>query len=434
MVRFANSLKDKNEALKMWSQCFTDSTSYVNYYFSKRYKNSNFLLNERDEKILGGLHLNPYTFNFYGNCEKSFYLVGVGVYPEHRGQGVFGELMNEVFKISKKRGVREIFLHPINSEIYKGFDFAFTHYINEYRADLDKLFFDMELDVINKFGYESGAEIVEVTADSLKPIEEELLEFINEMSLNYSSSLIKNSRDLKKQLDELNFENGHFYMLKIEDEIVGTFSYTPEGKNLIIRDLQFENLEYLYDIFKFLRRFADYYEKAIFRTPLNLGLELFMKNSEKVEKVEIPFMMTKIIDKERVLNEFFQNLELDDCDEFEIDIQIEDENAYENFKWKNNFGRLKKFPLVRSREEREKDREEDRLRFEIEISDTEDDEFDEDIELIETDWCTLTKIVYGSLDVETARKMELLDIEEESEIYQKLKNLKIKRGFILEYV
>ncbi|MGL5965356.1 MAG: GNAT family N-acetyltransferase, partial [Fusobacteriaceae bacterium] len=139
MVRLATTKRDKKSAYELWSQCFTDSISYIDYYFSNRFKMENYLVLERDGNIMGGMHSNPYSINFCGHTKKTYYLVAVGTYPEYRGMGVLKELMEDFFKRCEAEKIREIFLLPINPEIYAPYGFAYTHYLESYEVSLDKV-------------------------------------------------------------------------------------------------------------------------------------------------------------------------------------------------------------------------------------------------------------------------------------------------------
>lgn len=86
-IRFARE-EDKKVVKELWSYSFQDSQSYMDYYFSNRYEASNNIILEDNETIVASLLINPYTLILNGEEKKVRYIVGVSVFPEHRGKGI----------------------------------------------------------------------------------------------------------------------------------------------------------------------------------------------------------------------------------------------------------------------------------------------------------------------------------------------------------
>lgn len=87
-IRFARE-EDKKVVKELWSYSFQDSQSYVDYYFSNRYEPCNNIVLEDNQTVVASLLINPYTLVLNGEEKKVRYIVGVSVFPEHRGERVF---------------------------------------------------------------------------------------------------------------------------------------------------------------------------------------------------------------------------------------------------------------------------------------------------------------------------------------------------------
>ncbi|MGL4402274.1 MAG: GNAT family N-acetyltransferase [Fusobacteriaceae bacterium] len=316
MVRIAAYERDKESAYKLWSQCFTDSSSYIEYYFSQRFKMENYLLVERNGDIKGGMHCNPYSMNFYGEIKKSYYLVAIGTYPEYRGEGILRELLQNFFERCRQEGVREIFLAPINPEIYFRYGFSYTHTLQRYEIALEK--------IVGK-NYEN------LKIHELKKENTHVLNYINTENSKFISSLIKSQEEFSTYVEELNFEGGHIYWIEnSKGEIEGTFSYIPQDGDIYIRDFYFKSSETFSKILYFISSFKGYYKDLKIDTFKGQELETYFSNRKELEIKTIPFIMTKIIDMESALRVFFEKSEID-----EINLKIWDncEKRIDYYRW-----------------------------------------------------------------------------------------------------
>ncbi|MGL5577807.1 MAG: GNAT family N-acetyltransferase, partial [Fusobacteriaceae bacterium] len=362
MVRVATYERDRESAYKLWSQCFTDSSSYIDYYFSRKFKMENYILVERDKNIMGGMHCNPYSMSFYGEIKKSYYLVAIGTYPEYRGEGILKELMESFFERCREEGVREVFLAPINPEIYSRYGFSYTHYLQRYEITLEK--------VIGK--NHENLKIHEVKNEN-----SEVLNYINRENRNFTSSLIKSQEEFSSYIEELNFEGGHIYWIENSSgEIEGTFSYIPQESSIYMRDLFFKNSDIFNKILYFISSFRGYYENLKIETFKGQDLETYFSNRKELEIKTIPFIMTKIIDLDSALRVFFEKGEID-----EINLKIWDsyEKRTDYYRW--NQGR---------------------------ISSGYEGECD-----LEIDRDSLTSLLYGSVRIETLKKQNKIKIKSE---------------------
>lgn len=117
MIRFA----DKSTASlvrSMWKTCFGDSESYLDLYFSRKYRNENTLIYFIENKPVASLQMLPYKMRFYGKIIPIYYLAGLCTLPEYRSQGYMGALINEAYKVMFERNIPISILVPAEDSLY----------------------------------------------------------------------------------------------------------------------------------------------------------------------------------------------------------------------------------------------------------------------------------------------------------------------------
>ena len=64
----------------------SDSQGFVDYYYTEKVKDNQMYVMEEDDKIVGMLHLNPYTLKVNGLEKETNYIVAVATKEEYRKQ------------------------------------------------------------------------------------------------------------------------------------------------------------------------------------------------------------------------------------------------------------------------------------------------------------------------------------------------------------
>lgn len=117
MIRFAD--KDTAPLVRsMWKTCFGDSESYMDLYFSSKYKNENTLIYFLENKPVASLQMLPYKMSFYREIIPISYLAGLCTLPEYRGRGYMGALINEAYKVMFDRNIDISILVPAEDSLY----------------------------------------------------------------------------------------------------------------------------------------------------------------------------------------------------------------------------------------------------------------------------------------------------------------------------
>ncbi len=115
--------KDIEALRNLWDEAFDDPEEYAEYYFGNICQKNKILSAYVNDKLVGMIHLNPYSVNFQGTEKKSYYIVGVAVSMEMREKGIMKSMMNKALSDLDEEGVEFVFLMPALEDYYNNLGF-----------------------------------------------------------------------------------------------------------------------------------------------------------------------------------------------------------------------------------------------------------------------------------------------------------------------
>ena len=101
----------------------TDSDGFVDYYYTEKVKDNQMYVMEDDDKIVGMLHLNPYTLKVNGLDKETNYIVAVATKEEYRKRGIMRNLLTKALHDMYEEHQTFTFLMPAAESIYLPYDF-----------------------------------------------------------------------------------------------------------------------------------------------------------------------------------------------------------------------------------------------------------------------------------------------------------------------
>ncbi len=111
-------MTDKTEKMKkLWVLCFGDPYEVAEEFFSLRGVET--LTEEREGKTAGMASLVPVSDSLGG---RGYYVYGVCVSPEYRGEGIFKRLMSRCEERAREDGLDYLCLIPVNSGIAAAYE------------------------------------------------------------------------------------------------------------------------------------------------------------------------------------------------------------------------------------------------------------------------------------------------------------------------
>ncbi len=138
IISFASD-NDTPDVRHIWKECFGDTDSYMNAFFSSAYKPEQTLVAKIDGTTVGALQLFPHTIFKDGKTYNSIYIGGVSVLPEYRMQGISKKLMTAAEDHMQKNKIEISFLVPFSFAFYEKMGYKCISYLSEYSGKISAL-------------------------------------------------------------------------------------------------------------------------------------------------------------------------------------------------------------------------------------------------------------------------------------------------------
>ena len=100
---------------ELWQVCFPEVEDFTNFFFDMMFPNAEVFSAVEDGELCGAVYVFDYAFS---SGMKAKYLYGVGTFPEYRGQGIAGKIINAIIEDAKSRGSDLCMLVPQKPSLY----------------------------------------------------------------------------------------------------------------------------------------------------------------------------------------------------------------------------------------------------------------------------------------------------------------------------
>ncbi len=137
-ISFAGE-KDTEAVRFLWEECFGDTPSYIDAYFSAVYKPSCTLVARDGDKVVGALQMLPRPLSVNGIVQKSAYIGGVSVLPSHRLRGIASALMRAAEAHLEENGYSLAFLVPFRFSFYEKLGYSCMSFLSEFSGEISAL-------------------------------------------------------------------------------------------------------------------------------------------------------------------------------------------------------------------------------------------------------------------------------------------------------
>lgn len=300
----------KNKLKMLWKDLFNDESDYISWYFDNIYKEEDTKMFLENKEIYGMLFENRYHLSVDNQRFVGRYLVGIGVAPEKRGEGVMKELLLKSLKEAYEFGEEFIYLTPIDKKIYERFGFAYISSLSKYELSFSALCDFKKEYKIEKIQDENYNQNILI----------KLSEFYREVSEEYYAKVAREKEDYKKILSEVFCEDGIVYIsYDITGKINGYMSLT-KSENIYVKELLFKDKDSLEGLLSILYGYKDYYKKIEIVLPENTYLEDYLDSENLVKKTIKNKVQVRVLHVEKVLKRLSKNLKENE----EIKIYVQD--------------------------------------------------------------------------------------------------------------
>lgn len=259
---------DLSEIKIIWEDIFKDPECFTGFYFSELCNDNKILVAIEQEKIIGMVHLNPYTVIYNGIEENVYYIVGVCVKEEYRFKGIMKEMMHRAMDYMRILGMKFTFLMPKDEAYYRGLGFE-----NIY-TNLDIKYIRLEKnDVSSRI---RTNDISEYSDEELSVLSDSINKLLAGKYLFYSK---RDNKYLKNLINEHKCQHGSVMEVFYENNFIGYFSYDIYADE----DERFNNM--------FVERFV--INREYIMDVLNAIKEIGIEKKCRTISVTVPYFATE---------------------------------------------------------------------------------------------------------------------------------------------
>lgn len=120
MVSFRTAdIKDIPALHKLWKQCFGDSDSFCNWFFTERFQPGFSTVAEESGQVLSAIHGWPFTLRIRNKTIPSIMMCGVSTHPSARGRGLMRGCLSLFTENARQKGFLALFQKPVDFEMYR---------------------------------------------------------------------------------------------------------------------------------------------------------------------------------------------------------------------------------------------------------------------------------------------------------------------------
>lgn len=308
-IRFAKECEKEN-IRNIWDYCFNDGPKFTNFYFNNKYNNKNTIVVDEDGEIVSSLQLNQYQINLNNKLYDTSYVVGVSTLPQVRGKGYMKNIMEYTLKELYEKNQLVSILMPIDYRLYRKYGYEHCYDQIEYELDINSL-----------KSFKLNGDMKKANLDDIDTLIEIYNFFLSDLNGN-----IKRDKEYYNDLfKEIGSEDGYIYIHK-NNGYEGYIIYFINDGNMFIRELFYKNINSLKSMLKFVYNHNTQCKNVTITSPINDKIRLLLDNPRNITIKVKPFMMGRVINLEKYLNNLDIKSDLKDT----IFIAVKDEFIKEN--------------------------------------------------------------------------------------------------------
>jgi len=279
-IRMASS-DELGELKNIWSYCFEDSKSYVDFYFDKKCNPNRTVVLEKNESIISSIHLNQHKIKLNDKIFDTSYVVGVSTLPEARGLGKMGQLMQYSLNTMRDLGQSVSLLMPIDYRLYTKFGYVNTYNIKK-----------VELDIFNLRNFKLTDEFVKADKSMVQDIKKVYDTYCEELN-GYA---LRSENYYEDFIEEMKVELGHIYVAYRDDMPVAYIAYSIDSGVFTVREVYYIDKRAYESVLKFIFNHNTQTKKVVLFLSETDPIIDMLENPKDIVCELRGFMMTRIID------------------------------------------------------------------------------------------------------------------------------------------
>lgn len=301
-VKYAEAI-DKTKIEELWRYSFNDTEDFIHYYFDNRYKAENTIV-YKDEKVKAALQMNPYKLGINGETEPVSYIIGISVFPEHRGKGLTTELLKSSLTEEYNKGHSVSLLMPINTPLYTRYGYQNCINLYSYNISLSDIEFKKTDHTVRRLSDTSSEDFIALT------------KIYDDKSQEWDIYLRKDEGYFIELYKETKSESGEIFIVYNEkSEPKGYMVFYPKFEPMetgFVREMIALDKDALNCLFNTVKSHFTQIKKIVVYQPAVNPISAYFDYNNKIDIQIKPFMMARIVNVKKVIEKIFSSV--DTCD------------------------------------------------------------------------------------------------------------------------
>lgn len=314
------SIAEKQDIEKLWSYCFEPKGDpFFEFYFAECYERENTLIGKEivdgKEETLAMVHLRPYDISVRGKTMEMAYIVGVATDPTARRSGVGREILIASLEELRRKGHSLNILMPSLAGFYQpyGWDLYCHQWLRRLPLEELRKLADRTLDY-RLVDMDNEEKLAKSLIDLAKIYES--------YTKNTSGYAVRDEKHWRRLLKSISLEGLNIVIAYAENKPVGYMFYKLGEEEIMVPEIAYATRQGQKAMLGYLYNHRSQGSSIRWNEGLQDTSYVFYPNGKEGNEV-FPFMMSRVVDVKKALEEVPKVLNKD----FSIKIKIEDSLA-----------------------------------------------------------------------------------------------------------
>lgn len=206
-------------------------------------------------------------------------------------------------------------LMPIDHRLYRRYGFETCYDMQE-----------VKLDIIDLKKFKLDGSFRKAGQDSLG----DLVDIYSSAMARYNGAAIRDSKYFSEFIEEMDLEGGHIYICYRDGQPTAYLAYSMDGEDFFVREVYYNDMKAYQSVLKFIFNHNTQCKSVTINTAVDDRLMDILDNPKDASFELKPFMMARIVDLEKFVEDLDLRLGYENCQAISANIEISDPAIKEN--------------------------------------------------------------------------------------------------------
>lgn len=283
------TVQDLQQVQALWKQCFDDTPSFVQWYFSRYYRAEHTLGIFDDAALLASAQIIPYTIGVRDSRLDCAYIVGVDTAPQARHKGYAKKLLLACLEEQRRRKQPISLLMPFEGQFYYRYGWSFCYFHQRLLLQPQELrCAAREWGTIKQIDlFEAQGQLADIYARFAAP---------------YHGAVIRTKQQWRLLLEDAALENTQCFLLEKDGAAQGYCLWTPLKGKIFIREMAWIQEQAKAGLLWFLQDVMPEQHQLWLELPQDDALVYQLAAVKDAVRL-YPFLMARIVDVAQCLEQ-----------------------------------------------------------------------------------------------------------------------------------